>query len=180
MTEQPERIWLQHPDDADPEYGQMWCRDKVWPNDVDEGEPTPYVRADIYDALVKERDEWKARAQQFQGERADLADKLHGTPCAEIRWQHERDALAADKAELLAALERLAGAKAIKGVRELVAGWNGENLPEGPYTERHPSRLGATLPKTNCGAVYELDEVMQEAHALLARHAAPAKGDRDA
>ena len=51
MTEQPERIWLQHPDDADPEYGQMWCRDKVWPNDVDEGEPTPYVRADIYDVV---------------------------------------------------------------------------------------------------------------------------------
>jgi len=64
------------------------------------------------------------------------------------------------------ALEALVNAKALKGVRELVAGWNGEGRDE-PYKERHPSRLGATLPKTNCGAVYELDEAMQSARALL-------------
>jgi len=65
------------------------------------------------------------------------------------------------------ALEALVNAKALKGVRELVAGWNGEGRDE-PYKERHPSRLGATLPKTNCGAVYELDEAMQNARAALA------------
>lgn len=64
------------------------------------------------------------------------------------------------------ALEALVNAKALKGVRELVAGWNGEGRDE-PYKERHPSRLGATLPKTNCGAVYELDEAMQNARAAL-------------
>lgn len=69
----------------------------------------------------------------------------------------------------LEALDRLVNAKALAGVRELVAGWNGENRPDGPYAERHPSRLGATLPKTDCGAVYELDEAMQAARAALAK-----------
>ena len=67
------------------------------------------------------------------------------------------------------ALGRVSNAKALAGVRDLVAGWNGENRPDGPYTERHPSRLGATLPKTNCGAVYELDEALVNARAELAR-----------
>jgi hypothetical protein len=70
-------------------------------------------------------------------------------------------------AELEASLRKLVSAQALNGVRGLVAGWNGENLPE-PHRERHPSKLGATLPKTNCGAVYELDEAMQEARAALA------------
>lgn len=64
------------------------------------------------------------------------------------------------------ALERLVNARALSGVRDLVAGWNGEGRADGPY-ERHPKRLGATLPKTNCGAVYELDEAMQAARAAL-------------
>lgn len=72
--------------------------------------------------------------------------------------------------ELALVLDRLVNAPALKGVRELVAGWNGENRPEGPYKDRHPNRLGATLPKTNCGAVYELDEAMQSARALLANY----------
>lgn len=71
--------------------------------------------------------------------------------------------------ELTAALDRLVNAKALKGVRSLVAGWNGEDRDE-PYKERHPSRLGATLPKTNCGTVYELDEAMQMGRALLSRY----------
>lgn len=69
---------------------------------------------------------------------------------------------------LLKALEDLVNARAISGVREIVAGWNGENKPDGPY-QRHPSKLGATLPKTTCGAVYDLDEAMQRAHAALAK-----------
>ena len=71
--------------------------------------------------------------------------------------------------EVVEKLWALVNAKAISGVREMVAGWNGENRPDGPYAERHPFRLGATLPKTNCGRVYELDEAMQAARALLAK-----------
>lgn len=63
-------------------------------------------------------------------------------------------------------LRALVDAKALSGVRNQVAGWNGEGRDE-PHKERHPSRLGATLPKTNCGAVYELDDVMQAARAAL-------------
>jgi hypothetical protein len=71
---------------------------------------------------------------------------------------------------LRGALDRLVNAKALHGVREMVAGWNGESREDGPY-DRHPSRLGATLPKTNCGAVYELDE------ALVAGRSALSEGD---
>lgn len=63
------------------------------------------------------------------------------------------------------ALNELASAKALKEVRSIVAGWNGEGSPDGPY-ERHPAKLGATL-KTNCGAIYELDEAMTKAAAAL-------------
>lgn len=92
----------------------------------------------------------------------------------------------ADIAEQMAeALRALVDAKALSGVREQVAGWNGENRPV-PYKERHPDRLGATLPKTNCGAVYALDDAMQAARAALSAWEAsnPARqasnGDRHA
>ncbi len=85
----------------------------------------------------------------------------------------------ADIAEQLAeALRALVEAKALSGVRDLVAGWNGENRPV-PYKERHPARLGATLPKTNCGAVYALDEAMQTACKSLSAYDA-SNGDRQA
>jgi hypothetical protein len=74
---------------------------------------------------------------------------------------------AADEIECLrAALTTLVDAKALSGVRKLVAGWNGEGRDGGPF-KRHPYRLGATLPKTYCGEVYELDEAMQIARAIL-------------
>ena len=42
-----ERIWLQHPDDAGPHEGRLWCEDNPW-DDADENKPpTEYVRADI-------------------------------------------------------------------------------------------------------------------------------------
>jgi len=64
------------------------------------------------------------------------------------------------------ALRDVVDAEALAGVRDMVAGWNGENRPEGPYAERHPNRLGATLPKTNCGAVYALDEALSRARSV--------------
>jgi len=70
-------------------------------------------------------------------------------------------------AALEAALSRLVNAKALSGVRGQVAGRSGEKIPGGPYKERHPSRLGAILPRTTCGAVCELDEAMRDARRVL-------------
>lgn len=70
--------------------------------------------------------------------------------------------------ELVGALESLTTAKALSEVRALVAGWNGEEKPDGPY-ERHPNKLGAQIPKTNCGAIYDLDEMLECARTILAR-----------
>ena len=77
------------------------------------------------------------------------------------------DAAEAENARLREALESLTEAPALSGVRDMVAGWNGENLPDGKrYTERHPSRLGAQI-KTNCGRIYDLDERITSARAAL-------------
>lgn len=65
MSEAPERIWLQSAEDAKHQCeGRMWCEDKVWPENVDQHEPTEYVRADIaaslqeqVETLTKERDQ---------------------------------------------------------------------------------------------------------------------------
>lgn len=44
-----ERIWLQNVADGEASgEGRLWCQDKVWPVDENDGEPTEYVRADIY------------------------------------------------------------------------------------------------------------------------------------
>ncbi len=74
---------------------------------------------------------------------------------------------AARKVEALeTALTDVLNAKALSGIRELVAGWNGEHLPENERFGRHHDNLGVTLP-TNCGAIYELDEAMLRARSLL-------------
>lgn len=64
------------------------------------------------------------------------------------------------------ALGKLTHAKALKSVRGLVAGWNGEGREDGPFEERHPPRLGAHI-ETNCGAIYELDEALVQARSLI-------------
>lgn len=74
---------------------------------------------------------------------------------------------AADEIDRLRdALTALANAEALSGIRAIVAGWNGEGRDES-YQHRHPDKLGATLPKTTCGAVYALDEAIQNARAAL-------------
>ena len=108
---------------------------------------------------------WKNDAFEMQERAVEQMDRAKAAEARATRLQQERD-------EAVAALNRLVDAKALKGVRELVAGWNGERRPDGPYKERHPPRLGATLPKTNCGAVYELDEAMTAARDLIRQLAA--------
>lgn len=80
---------------------------------------------------------------------------------------------------LVDALEGIVAAKALSGVRELVAGWNGESRPEGPYKERHQRSLGATLPKTNCGAIYDLDEAMTNARAAISKAKAETRNEKE-
>lgn len=67
-------------------------------------------------------------------------------------------ALEAENARLREAGNALAGAVERLKLRELVAGWNGENRAEGPY-EPHPAKLGITL-RTNAGTVYALDAAL--------------------
>ncbi len=51
MSDHP-RIWLQSAADAKlQDEGRMWCQDKVWPDDPYDGDPTEYVRADLYASL---------------------------------------------------------------------------------------------------------------------------------
>ena len=53
-----------------------------------------------YACLLAAYEAEKERADAMQRDRAALSDKLHGTPCAEIRWQEERDALRAEVSEI--------------------------------------------------------------------------------
>lgn len=82
-----------------------------------------------------------------------------------LNWKDDR-ALIAAIPEMIESLERLTNASALYGVRQLVAGWNGEGRSE-PFQHRHHDDLGAALPKTTCGAVYDLDDALQSARAVL-------------
>lgn len=83
-----------------------------------------------------------------------------------VHHQERADTAEVRLADAVNLLGFFAGSEALSGVRGIVAGWNGENRPDGPF-ERHPPRLGAQLPKTTCGAVYALDEALQRARALV-------------
>ena len=45
-----------------------------------------------------------AELDRLRRERAELLDRIHGTPCAQIRWQQEREEFQADNERLRAAL----------------------------------------------------------------------------
>ena len=75
-------------------------------------------------------------------------------------------ALRAERDALRERLTKLVDAEALAGIRAQVAGWDGEGREDGPY-KRHHAELGASLPKTNCGAVYALDEAIETARKLL-------------
>lgn len=78
----------------------------------------------------------------------------------------ERDTLSARVRELEAGLRMVVDAKALSGVRSMVAGWNGEDRPEDKRYGRHPAQLEARI-ETRCGAVYDLDTALVVARALL-------------
>lgn len=97
-------------------------------------------------AMTKERDEVSALALRLQSE----CEELHGEVNDAV------SALAIERAKVAKLVE---AAKAL-GLRELVAGWNGEGKDK-PYTP-HPAHLWATI-KTTCGVVYALDAAITEA-----------------
>lgn len=108
----------------------------------------------------------RATIERVERERDRLIIERDGSGRAYVEQMLAREAQQARVTALEAALRRLVDARALSGVREIVAGWNGEGRPDGPYP-RHDARLGAQLPKTNCGQVYELDEAMTAARASL-------------
>lgn len=75
-----ERIWLQNAEDAkDNIEGRLWCQDKVWPDgSVDDGEPTEYVRADLYATLEREVAAMRAKAIENAQQRNALSGSGSG------------------------------------------------------------------------------------------------------
>lgn len=110
---------------------------------------------------------WKNDACEMQERAVEQMERAKAAESRATRLQQERD-------EAYERLKTLAEARALSGVRKLVAGWNGEGREDGPYT-RHPDELGATLPKTNCGAIYQLDDAISASRDLVRRLAGPEK-----
>jgi chromosome segregation ATPase len=70
-------------------------------------EAASYLASEMASALSKleaEVEQWRDRSNHYQRERAELFDKLQGHPCAEIRWQQEKEALEAERDALRKAL----------------------------------------------------------------------------
>jgi hypothetical protein len=131
-----------------------------YPSDLLKANATAIEAKDAEIAALRERvKQAEACCDSYADENQKLHDRAETAERRVAELERERD-------EARAALRRLVNAKALAGVRALVAGWNGEGRDE-PYKERHPARLGATLPKTNCGAVYELDEALTAARAVI-------------
>lgn len=62
-----ERIWLQNAKDAEHQAeGRLWCQDKVWPDDPEDGEPTEYVRADLATTSAGVTEEQTPRVKQLE------------------------------------------------------------------------------------------------------------------
>lgn len=157
--------------------------------------PLLHEAATALDALLKERDALQARVKELEARQADDLAEFGLMEMRALRAEQERadewnlrreaesqrdvakaaaDTLRQERDEAYERLKTLAEARALSGVRKLVAGWNGEGREDGPYT-RHPDELGATLPKTNCGAIYQLDDAMTAARDLVRRLAGPEK-----
>lgn len=83
VTADHERIWLQNANDAHGCEGRLWCQDKVWPEDDEQGEPTEYVRADLFHEIERERDElkdakWAEKHVDTMNDMASLGVALEG------------------------------------------------------------------------------------------------------
>jgi len=119
--------------------------------------PTPLTDED-HDFIVRQRvncyEHFNTRAETVKNF-LSITDRLLATITS----------LQSDLQRTRYALQVLVSAKAIKNIRSMVAGWNGEGRADGLY-DRHPAKLGAII-ETNCGAVYALDEAMTAARSIL-------------
>lgn len=97
-----ERIWLQNAEDARlQDEGRMWCQDKVWPDEDGDGEPTEYVRADLYAAKDTALAEMRAELERQQDEEDKAARDM------QVVIQALRDRATAAEAELVRARKAL-------------------------------------------------------------------------
>ena len=112
--------------------------------------------ADLITALLALLARIAAQEAQIKGLRQAMTDADNDVILAHEARKDAETALAAERAKVAKLVE---AGKAL-GLREIVAGWNGEGK-EKPYTP-HPAHLRATI-KTTCGAVYALDTAITEA-----------------
>lgn len=70
--------------------------------------PTVLKLLDQLDAVTAERDAWHVRSDRAQAVIGKISDFYNGEPCAEIRWQQEREVLTACNADLTALLREAA------------------------------------------------------------------------
>ena len=106
------------------------------------------------------------RLRDFGGIQTEAADEIARLQEAKRRALKDSDRLAKENNALRQRLAVLANSEALASVRGIVAGWNGEGRAAIPFT-RHPDNLGAQLPKTRCKAIYDLDDAIERAKALL-------------
>ena len=104
--------------------------------------------------MIVAADRWKGRDLN-----AAPPEKWHRLrPETQQFWIDEASRILAALPPADDAVEALVKAVEKLGLRELVAGWNGENKDK-PYAP-HPPSLGATI-KTTCGVVYEIDAAIR-------------------
>lgn len=77
-------------DCTDSPHGVCIAREKDCPESP---EPSAAEWRERAEKAERERDEARRDCAIFQRDHAKLYDKLNGTPCAEIRWQQERETL---------------------------------------------------------------------------------------
>lgn len=92
--------------------------------------------------------EYENEASKMQRDRGKIARTILATPATD----------AAQEAARVPEIAALIEAASALGVRDMVAGWNGEGR-EHPYTP-HPASLWAKI-NTTCGAVYALDAALR-------------------
>ena len=110
-------------------------------------------------ALTLERDEAECEKDRLAEINRNLCNSHNILLVDGSNWQARAEAAEAEVTALHAKVARLEGLVNALGIREMVAGWNGEGKDE-HYTP-HPAGLGVTI-KTTCGVVYALDAALTD------------------
>ena len=105
------------------------------------------------------QDEWMTRDGTFVPAEPIAWMPLPQAPDSNIKEINNAPTPVSEPIKSAAVLGELIKAVNELGLRDLVAGWNGENREDGPL-EPHPNNLGVTL-KTNAGTVYAIDAALR-------------------